>query len=442
MDSPLKVIVIGAGIGGLCLAQGLRCAGVAVEVFERDEKPGSRWEGYRIHVDPAGARSLRACLPDELWEAFLATAGRGGDFAYHTTQLSELVVVEESIRYPAGAGNPVDSHYAVDRRTLRRILLAGLGDTVTFGAEFRRYEETDDGRVAAVFADGSRAFGDVLVGADGAGSRVRRQYLPDAEPVAAGVAGVAHKLFLTDETRAWVPPRLQHGMNLVLDDRPVSLFTSVYDPPPGARTVLERVTGESPDGIDRPYVLCAFNTDPALLPQDLATLDEQAVRTAVDGLVAGWHPDLRRLLAESDPASRSGLLFTASPEIPAWPSSHVTVLGDAIHTMPATGGLGGNTALRDARLLTRRLTAVARGERDLLPAVADYEEHLRDHGYAAVRAALKVRDQMLSSSAVTAFGTRAWFRLCRASRTLRRRTFQEPPDSVSAARPWEGSTAA
>src|SRR4051794_6812201 len=90
----LKVVVIGAGIGGLCLAQGLRRAGVAVEVHERDERPGSRWEGYRIHIDPVGARSLRACLPEPLWETFLATSGSGGDFGYLTPGLEELVVVE------------------------------------------------------------------------------------------------------------------------------------------------------------------------------------------------------------------------------------------------------------------------------------------------------------------------------------------------------------
>jgi 2-polyprenyl-6-methoxyphenol hydroxylase-like FAD-dependent oxidoreductase len=145
------VIVVGGGIGGLCLAQGLRKNGVAVEVFERDLAAGSRWEGYRIHVDPAGARSLRACLPDVLWEAFLATSGAGGDFAFLTEQLEVLMVVEESIMYP-GAADPAEGHYAVDRATLRRLLLAGLQDVVHFDAEFTSYEVGEDGRVTAVFA--------------------------------------------------------------------------------------------------------------------------------------------------------------------------------------------------------------------------------------------------------------------------------------------------
>jgi 2-polyprenyl-6-methoxyphenol hydroxylase-like FAD-dependent oxidoreductase len=413
-----------------------------VEVYERDEHPGSRWEGYRIHIDPAGARSLRACLPSALWEAFLATSAPGGDFGFLTAGLDELVVVEESISHPLGTTTSVEGHYAVDRRTLRRLLLAGMDDTVTFGAEFRCYEDLDDGRVAAVFADGRRVVGDVLVGADGAGSRVTRQYLPAATPVPAGVTGVGHKLFLTEENRAWIPERLLHGMNLVFTDEPVALFTSVYEPPAGARGALERVAGQAPPDIESPYLLCAVTTDPASLPPDLVTLDTDGVRAAVDDLLAGWHPDLRRLLAASDPASRGGLQFSASPQVPPWTSTHVTLLGDAIHTMPATGGLGGNAALRDARLLARHLSAVQRGERGLLAAVAEYEAAMRDHGYAAVRAALKVRDQMLASNRVAGAAMRSWFRLCRASRTLRRLTFGEPPNALSAARPWERSPAA
>lgn len=444
MTDSLHVIVIGAGIGGLCLAQGLRRAGVTVEVHERDAEPGSRWEGYRIHIDPAGARSLRACLPGPLWEAFLATSGPGGDVGFVTEQLDELVVVEESITYRSGVADPGEHHYAVDRRTLRRLLLAGLDDVVRFGAELVRYEHTDDGRVVAIFADGRRAVGDVLVGADGVSSRVRRQYLPHAEPVAAGVGGVAHKLFLTDDTRRWVPPRLQSGMNLVMADEPVSLFTSAYEPPPAARSTLDAVAGGSPEGIDAPYILCALNAAPALLPDDLTALDDDAVRRVADGLTARWHPDLRRLLAESDPASRSGLMFTVSPEVPPWDSTNVTVLGDAIHTMPPTGGLGGNTAMRDARLLAQLLTEVARGERDLLAAVGEFEAEMRDYGYAAVRGALSVRDQMLSTGALGAFATRAWFRLCAAVPALRRLSFRggDWRDALAAPRDWERSAPA
>jgi NAD(P)-binding Rossmann-like domain len=75
--TPLHVLIVGGGVGGLCLAQGLRRAGVSVAVYERDRSPGSRLEGFRLHINPAGARALRACLPPALWGTFIASAGRG-----------------------------------------------------------------------------------------------------------------------------------------------------------------------------------------------------------------------------------------------------------------------------------------------------------------------------------------------------------------------------
>lgn len=436
----LRVLVVGGGIGGLCLAQGLRGAGIEVEVAERDTHPAGRWEGYRIHVDPSGARSLRACLPDRLWQVFLDTSAPGGEFGFLTEQLSELVVVEEEISHPA-ASEPSENHYAVDRRVLRRLLLAGLEDVVRLGAEFTHYEHTDDGRVAALFADGRRVVADVLVGADGVGSRVRRQYLPAAEPQPAGVAGIGHKLMLTDTARSWVPARLQQGMNVISGPGPVSLFTAAYRPPPGARASLSRVSRDVPPGVEDPYILCALVTEPDRLPTDLDAVDSDALRDLVDELVAGWHPTLRRLLADSDPASRGASRFTVSPQLQTWPSSQVTLLGDAVHAMPATGGLGGNAALRDARRLTQALVDTAHGRVDPVAGIAAYEADQRDHGYGAVREALKVRDQLLTHGTVSTLAARSWLRLCRRSALLRRRTFADPPDAVSIARPWERAPA-
>jgi 2-polyprenyl-6-methoxyphenol hydroxylase-like FAD-dependent oxidoreductase len=183
--------------------------------------------------------------------------------------------------------------------------------------------------------------GDVLVGADGAASRVRRHYLPHVRPIDAGAVSVAHKIWLTDEVRAALP-RLGTGMNIVNVNAPCFLFTSAFEPPGGA---------------SRPYLLCALVTRPDVLPPDLTELDGDGLRAAVDVLVAGWHPQLRRALAESDPESRNAIAFRAAEPGPPWPSTSVTLFGDAIHLMPPIGGLGGNTALRDAHLLTRLLTA-------------------------------------------------------------------------------------
>ena len=59
----LQVLVVGGGIGGLCLARRFRKAGIQVKVFERDHTVDARLDRYRLHINPAGTRALRACSP-------------------------------------------------------------------------------------------------------------------------------------------------------------------------------------------------------------------------------------------------------------------------------------------------------------------------------------------------------------------------------------------
>src|SRR5690606_18750466 len=119
-DMNERIAIIGGGIGGLCLAQGLRQAGARVTVYERDRTPADRLQGYRVHIDPNGAEALRTCLPPHLWQAFLDTTGTGGqDFAFVTEQMKLLALIET----PPEAG-----HYSVSRITLRQVLLSGLDD--------------------------------------------------------------------------------------------------------------------------------------------------------------------------------------------------------------------------------------------------------------------------------------------------------------------------
>ena len=73
--SGLRVAVAGAGLGGLCLAQGLLKAGVDVTVYERDERLDGRRQGYRLHVDARAGLALEQCLPPGSLALFQATCG-------------------------------------------------------------------------------------------------------------------------------------------------------------------------------------------------------------------------------------------------------------------------------------------------------------------------------------------------------------------------------
>ena len=74
--APLQVLIIGGGIGGLTLAQGLKKSGVSVAVYERDRTTTDRVQGYRVHINPAGSLALHECLPPQLFEAFARTCGK------------------------------------------------------------------------------------------------------------------------------------------------------------------------------------------------------------------------------------------------------------------------------------------------------------------------------------------------------------------------------
>jgi 2-polyprenyl-6-methoxyphenol hydroxylase-like FAD-dependent oxidoreductase len=421
----VDVVVVGGGIGGLALAQGLRKHEIDVAVYERDAHRDDRLDRYRLAINPAGSRSLRACLPDQRWQRFLDTAGRpGGGFAFLRPDLRELVLVEEKIMYP-DQPDPAERDYPVDRYTLRGILLDGLDDAVHYGKTFERFELTGDGHPTAYFADGTAATADVLVGADGISSQVRAQYLPTAARRDAGAFGVGLKLPLDDATRAWLPPRLAQGMNLVLPAAPHFLFTSAFE-------------RRQPAGDD--YLLCAFVARDDQFPPQPHRLDGARLKAHIAGLTTGWHPALRQLIDQCPPEDVSAFPFYACARPAAWTPSRVTVLGDALHGMPPAGGNGANTALRDAALLTRQLTRTARGELPLLDAIGEYEADMREYSFQAVDMAMKVLRQGLMSNPVAVFFSYTWFRLCALAAPLRRMTFGSNWAKASAARGWEQAT--
>lgn len=389
----LHILMIGGGIGGLCLAQGLRKAGISVAVYERDEDPASRVQGFRIHIDPEGSTALHSCLPHDLWTIFDATGGYFGQgFTLMTEQLEEIF----AFGGPSAANaHPVTRHRSVSRITLRHILLAGLEDAVHFKKRFVNYEKIEDGRFRARFEDGSTAEGDVLVGADGVNSPVRQQYLPDAEPVETGVVNLGGKIPLTDGVMALLPPRLLDGPALIVSSEPCSFFMAAWKREARGEEYLRKLGLE--DGIreDDDYVILGlagkreffrFGSEPA-------TMNGAALKDVMRRVVARWHPVTRKMIELLDEAQiRTGTIRTSKPVTP-WKATGVTLLGDAIHSMTPFRGIGANIALKDAAHLCAKLTEAELGQKPLLQAIAEYETAMREYGFAAVAGSLKSMQQ-------------------------------------------------
>ncbi|MGC0312386.1 FAD-dependent oxidoreductase [Kitasatospora acidiphila] len=418
------VAIIGGGIGGLSLAQGLTKNGIKVDVHERDRTPTDRLQGYRVHINPHGARALRACLPDELWQAFLATTGDHGaqSFTMRTEQLKPLL----SIRLPQQA-DPARAHHSVSRITLRQVLLAGLDDTVHFGRTFTGYRQLPDGRIECRFTDGSTAVADLLVGADGGNSPVRHQYLPHAQRVDTGIRTIAGKYLLTPEHRRAVDGRLFAGATNVIPPADAGMFLAphIY-----AEQHVPRADGfgatHDPGALfdnTASYLMWAYGRRTERFPPGLDSLDGSELRAVVAELVRGWHPDLRTVVERSDPDTVSLLPIRTSVPIRPWTPSRVTLLGDAIHAMTPMRGIGANTALRDADTLCRALTDAHRGTLPLLHAIGGYEHRMRGYGFAAVRASRRTADQFAGGSRVGRSVFKGALRTIDALPALRDRVF-------------------
>src|SRR5690348_1004203 len=125
----------------------------------------------------------------------------------------------------------------------------------------------------------------------------------------------------------------------------------------------------------------AFVAQRSFSPAGGQHLHGKPLRDLVERGMSRWHPDLRRLVASSDAETVEEFEFVASSPVKPWPSTNVTLLGDAIHAMPPVGGMGGNTALRDACLLCRALISVHHGEAELVPALQTYEAQMLNYGF-------------------------------------------------------------
>ena len=260
----------------------------------------------------------------------------------------KLRVLHERVTGDPDPYAPATLSAPVDRLTLREVLAAGLDGRIAFGHELARYE-TGDGGVRLHFAGGASADADVLVGADGVQSAVRRQYLPDAEPADTGARCIYGKTPLRD--LATLPSFVAQGFTAVVGGRIGMAVGPVrFREPPEA-------FGLSP-AYD--YLMWAVAGDRRAFgvpDEQLTTMDPAGLHALSAELIRTWHPGLRALHAQADIGETFGVRVRVSPPAPPWPPGRVTVLGDAIHAMSPAGGSGANTALRDAALLSRTLTA-------------------------------------------------------------------------------------
>lgn len=404
-----RVLVIGAGTGGLCLAHGLLAAGVDVRVFERDRTPTDRIQGYRLTINAVGARALRTCLPPPNFDHYIAASAKistAVTFLDHNLHRLLAIQLPETNQSAPQAPRPIS------RIALRQILLEGLEEVVSFAKTFAVFEELPDGRVVAHFEDGSTAEGDILVGADGASSHVRRQLLPHAERIETGLVAVSGKFPLDAAARQLAPQAIFNGPTLILGPRGGFMFSGAVEYPEGASSSYD----------NEEYGMWGFSARRATLRID-GSPDEvsgEDARRAVLAQMFDWSPNLGRLVERTEAQSLTTFSVKSSVPIDAWKTKRITLLGDALHNMTPYRGIGANTALRDAASLRDALSDVSSGRTDLLAALSTYEREMIDYGFAAVRASLASMKRLHATSPLTRFATKAMFHLMDSAPSLQR----------------------
>jgi len=317
-------LIVGAGIGGLSAAIALRQAGWRVRVFERAASP--RELGFGLGLAPNAIQALRAL---GVADTVLA---RG--FAPRRGELRRMdgTVLKRAELPPQALGGPL---FMALRPALHGALLEALGpDALTPGCEAAGFT-TDGPRVTLRMADGGLVEGDLLVGADGAGSVIRRQLHPDEPPPrSSGIVAV----------RGAVHGALGHLGNL----------SGVYYLGPGVESAIIRASDTGiywflslarelvPDGMHQPAGVVAH-----MAPRFDATFN--AITSATEDL---------RLdeLVDRDPLA-------------VWGHGVVTLLGDAAHPLLPHTGQGAAQAMVDAVTLGARL----RDAGPVAPALRAYE---------------------------------------------------------------------
>ncbi|CAG8795263.1 4516_t:CDS:2, partial [Dentiscutata erythropus] len=389
------ILIVGAGIGGLSFYHSVRKnlgKKFNVKIFDRETSPQDRWQGYNIYFNKKGVTSLFYCTPPEVQARFPEAIPDPTPTECHTLALTDdvgryLLYSPRQKTKNVYEIEPLKHDFAgivAYRNILRDVLLEGVD--IQWGKKCVSYEESDGG-IWVLFEDGTREFGDLLIGADGINSPIRKQKVPNLEILDLGVTSVTVDIAvpknLADHLMSvYSNSTIQESLGkngdfhfslfrfIPIDqfDEPIYRVTLAYIYP--TKLDIEEnmsIDDDDPESVIKHTISRIKQLRPPCELTDLlielfslvpfSNLGEKyPFRTYI--------PPRRRQFRDIYPLS-----------VPPWKNDRIILLGDAAHAMNPILGLGANNAIQDADLLTKELLNYE--NYNLVECVRRYNEQMR-----------------------------------------------------------------
>lgn len=373
-----KVIIIGGGPSGLVLAHGLQKNGIPYEVCERDESPTSRDQGLALSLHFA-IPYMEKCMSPEHFRNITKACVNPADAENPTFVVVDgatgktLIKHNNAAPYPTATNSQTNKSYRVSRKKLREFLEDGVD--IQWNKRFKEYELTDDG-VIVRFEDGSETTGDILVGADGARSRVCDQLCGDKVQ-----KNVLPFVFVA----VTIPVNREQYLKIYTISSTHGVVTGPTFGPEGNRAIFFSML-DIDEANDKYKILIVMtwknSSGEHSLPED------QASRVKLIKEIGALYCDpFKSILLDL----KGDEVIWTTTILEKWPSQwdnhgKVTLVGDSAHSMSMARGEACNFALKDAAELCDYLVAVNSGKLTAAQALSDYEETMIKRSVPAVQA--------------------------------------------------------